>query len=660
MLILTFIKIFPKLKLKLPLLILFFVIVYQVFSQEIYSTKKHKAKGNTLHWLGRSLVCNTACVFAYCDKKSICPDYILPHEVFVKVWIPDGFYVKNGKLWLKNTYKKYFVGNTTDARVCRVLTDANDRLVILIYPKPNYLGSVSEDSNQVIKEFICKPISKADIMKTDGDVEIDKLPLAFNNEFELCLFVAPYCSKELCAIWRYEDTHAHMKKYVLSTPYPILSLLVDTSFGVNSVGFKTHTSIKLRVPLESQQGISTKDARLLIDTLDEPPFNIKKATLFVNPILTTDSVTAVRLAFAKANVFLTSLSSHPYSFGFAKKIEVENSWEKFKEKVVLTPWYRLADSSRIAVAKELSNNNLLVKSMTPFLNDFYSATLSLDIVFDSSKTSESEYWIFRIKKAANDGKLKNALGYQKSLLRLVNENKILPDQALIPELSFTAGNIVLLNNQYAIQRDYFKSVEAYRIIYELDRNNAQTKYNLLASELNVIRDLPHSDVYDGMLKNKFLFTRINASSIPVEYYSIIKARFYPLETEDSDKKKTDVYNDLKYLYSTIPPSEVMILSDDYAEVGRFDIATNMLFDRFKDVPLADSSLNMQYVVRLMYYGKKSGFIFSDSYYELMLDKIYRFNPDLLKFMFEKHELSYTLLNNKVIRRKYLRVSRKTV
>jgi len=648
------------LRLKLTLLILFFVIVSHVFSQETHSTKSQEAKGNTLHWLGRSLVCNAACVFAFCDKSSICPDYTLPHELFVKVWIPNGFYVKNGKLWLKETYKKYFIGNTTDARVCRILADANDRLVILIYPKPNYLGTASEDSNHVIKEFICKPLSKADIMKSDGDVEIDKLPLAFSDEFELCLFVAPYCSKELCAIWRYEDTHAHMKKYVLSTPYPILSLLVDTSIGSNSVGFKTHTSIKLRVPLESQQGISTKDARLLIDTLDEPPFNIKKATLFVNPILTTDSVTAVRLAFAKANVFLTSLSSHPYSFGFVKTIEVEDSWEKFKEKVVLTPWYKLADSSRLAVAKELSYNNGLVKSMTPFLNDLYSATLSLDIVFDSSKTTESGYWIFRIKRAAIDGKLKNALGYQKSLLRLVNEKKILPEQALIPELSFSHGNIVLLNNQYAIQRDYFKSVEAYRIIYELDRNNAQTKYNLLASELNVIRNLPHSDVYDGMLKNKFLFTRINASSIPVEYYSIIKARFYHLVTEESDKKKISVYNDLKYLYTTIPPSEVLVLSDEHAEVGRFDIATNMLFDRLKDVPLTDSLLNIQYVVRLLYYGKKSGFVFSDSYYELMLDKIYRFNPDLLNFMFENHELSYTLLNNKIIRKKYFQVSRKKV
>ncbi len=647
-------------KQKLLLFISVCLFGWHVSAQQISASKKQKAKGHFFHWFGRSIACNTACVFDYCDKKSVCPDYSLQHDLFIKVWIPNAFYIKAGKLWLKETHKKYFVGNTTDARICRILNDDNDRLVIFIYPRPKYLDIASADSLQPIKEFICKPLTKKVIEKAAGDVEIDNLPKEFDIDFELSLFVAPYCSKGLCAIWRYEDTHASMKKYVLSTPYPLLPLLVDTSVGILSESFKTNTSIKLRVPLESQQGIGAKEARLLIDTLDEPPFKIKKATIFVNPILTTDSNMAVRLAFAKANVFFSSLGSHPYAGGFAKKIEVDDSWENFKQQVVLTQWYRLADSSRVAVAKELMYDKELAKNMRNFLNEIYTASLVLDVNFDASKTQEAGYWSYRIKKAAKEGKVKNALSYQKSLFRMVGENKILPEQALIPELDFNSGNIVLLNNQYAIQPDYVKSSEAFRQIYEIDKNNAQTKYNLLAAELNAIRTLPHTDVYDGMLKNKYLFTRINASTIPEDYYSIIKARFYPLETEDTEYKKSAGYDKVRTLYLNIPPGEVMILSDDYAEVGRFDIATNMLFDRFKDIALNDSALNMQYVVRLLYYGKTSGFNFSDSYYELMLDKIYRFNPDLLKHMFEKHELSYTLLNNKTIRRKYLRVIKKTV
>ena len=62
---------------------------------------------------------------------------------------------------------------------------------------------------------------------------------------------------------------------------------------------------------------------------------------------------------------------------------------------------------------------------------------------------------------------------------------------------------------------------------------------------------------------------------------------------------------------------------------------------------------MHFVWRLLYYGRYSGYDFSENMYTDMLGKIYKFNPSLLIKMHEERELSYKLLQNKANQKRYL-------
>jgi hypothetical protein len=612
-----------------------------------------KPESHKTYWLARKVACNTTCITGKCDKGNVCPTYEEQRKVFIKIGIEKAFYLKDGSLWLREGYKKYFIGNRVDAKQFYLLEDANDRLIVSVHPQPAMLGSNKNDTNTYTKSFICKAISRNDLEK-QGDYQIDKLPANFTDRFEIKLQLAPYCSNMICNLWGFYDVHIGLSKYVKATGFPLMPVLIDTLSAPTPDEFAYEKEINISVGYYRTQTYTQEFINKLVADINEPNYQIVQATFQIHSYVTTDSLRGIQQARLLGNSFISKLRLHPYAAGAHMQVDAIDGWELFKDQVVLTNWYRLADSTREAVALELNDDDFMLEQMNGFLDKFYTATLKLRIKFDPNRMSEHQYWIARLERAVKEKKYTDALMFQKALIVMLAENKIRPEQLVSENIKATPHTLTLLNNQSAYLSSLDERVVQFKKMYEIDPNNPLIKYNLLASELNAVCHLPQDDVFDEMAKHIYLYTRINAASIPAICFEILRARYYPLLTDNMKEKKLETYEKVKYLYANIPPAEVMVLADDYASINKFDIATQVLFDRYKEVPLKDSALNLQFIVRLLFYGKQSGFDFTDAYYELLVDKLYRINPTFLAQLFEQHELSYTLLNNKSIRRRYLK------
>lgn len=612
-----------------------------------------KPQSHQSYWLMRKVGCNVGCITSDCDKGNVCPTYEEQRKAFIKIGIEKAFYQKDGALWLREGYKKYFIGNRTDAKQFYLLEDANDRLIVSIHPQPTILGNQKNDTAAFTKSITCKAISRKDLEKP-GDFQIHKLPANFPEHYEIQLQLAPYCNNMICNLWSFYDVHASLSKYVKATPFPMLPVLIDTLSAPTPDGFAYEKEIEIPIGYYGIQSFSQDFVNQVIANINEPGFQIVQATLHIHSQVTADSLPGSIQARALGNSFLSKLRSHKVAANAQIQVDVQDGWELFKDKVVLSNWYRLADSTREAVSLELMEDQFMLEQMNDFFDKFYTATLKLRIKFDPNRITEHQYWIARLERAVNEKKYTDALMFQKALIVMLDEGKIKPEQLVSDNIKATPHTLTLLNNQSAFLTSLDERVGQFKKMYEVDPNNPLIKYNLLACELNAVRMLPQDDVFDEMAKHIYLYSRINASSIPDICFETLRARYYPLLTDNMKEKKLETYEKVKYLYEKIPPAEAMVLSDDYAKINRFDIATQILFDRYKEVPLSDSSLNIQFIVRLLFYGKQSGFDFTDTYYELLIDKLSRINSPFLAQLFEQHELSYTLLNNKSMRRRYVK------
>jgi hypothetical protein len=612
-----------------------------------------KPQSHHTYWFTRKVGCKVGCITGDCDNGNFCPTYEEQRKTFIKIGIENAFYIKDGALWLRDSYKKYFIGNRTDAKQFYLLEDANDRLIVSIHPQPAMLGSQKNDTTAATKTIICKAISRKGLEKP-GDYEIEKLPAKFPTHFETKLQLAPYCNNMICNLWSFYDVHNSLDKYVNATSFPMLPLLLDTLSAPSPDLFAYEKEIEIPVGYYRIQAFGQEVVNKLIADINEPEFQIIQATFYIHGNITQDSMRGIQQARMLGNGFLSKLRSHSAATTAQMQVEAMDGWELFKDKVVLSNWYRLADSTREAVALELIEDDFMLDQMSGFFDKFYTATLKLRIKFDPSRMSEHQYWIARMERAVSERKYTDALMFQKALIVMLDAGKIKPEQLVSDKIQSTPHTLTLLNNQSAFLTDLQERVSQFKKMYEVDPNNPLIKYNLLACELNAVRMLPQDDVFNEMAKHIYLYSRINASSIPDICYEILRARYYPLLTDNMKEKKLETHDKVKYLYAKIPPAEVMVLADDYAKINRFDIATQVLFDRYKEVQLSDSLLNIQFIVRLLFYGKQSGFDFTDAYYELLIDKLYRINPSFLANLFEQHELSYTLLNNKSIRRRYVK------
>jgi hypothetical protein len=625
-----------------------------VFSQNLLRNEPGKANGRSIYWLMRNTGCLTTCFTGKCDQGNSCSDYKQQRKVFYDVGISKSFYIKTGKLYLKEEFKKYLIGNNSDAVHFRLLDDPNDRLVVTLIPRLPSLGKVSpSDTITAMTEFSCKPISRKSL-ESIGDILIDELPIGFSEDFEVKLDLALYCSKMLCTIWGYNDVHHSIKKYVNSTSYPLLPMLIDSISAPLPGKFEVKKTIKLKIPMGTERSRFTKsEIAQIIAAQNEPPFRISKVKVNVFPTITNDTNMSNAHALMLANSFIDGVLQQPSGLKAQSEVMVENGWEHFKEKVILTNWYRLADSVPEAVRKELREKKDLSAAMSKFLTNLTVANVELEISFDNADNNEAVYWSYKFKNAIESKNLEAALTAQIALMKMANENRVDPKELTNYKLPLTFDYIPLKNNQAAYITNPQEQIRAFEEIYDLDQNNAFSKYNLLASRLNYFRSLPHLQQVEEMRKYIEQQERISKGSIPQVLYDILEIRYYPLKTDGRLVKRWEKFSEVIYLSDPVPASEVIKLADDYVTIGRYDIATQILFSKYEALLPEDSATNMHFVWRLLYYGRYSGYDFSENMYTDMLGKIYKFNPSLLIKMHEERELSYKLLQNKANQKRYL-------
>ncbi len=611
--------------------------------------KNYKVNSHAAHWWFRKLGCKVKCLLGSCDDGNVCPSVDEYKAWYKSMDMDKAFYIKESKLYLKESYKKYFIGDENNRTSPKLIADGNDRLLIYIielsqFPCGTSYNISAGGNAQADLSIALRPVNLARL-KAKGDLMIDKLPKGFSENFEIGIKVAKYCDEKLkCEVWGFYDKLYRLEPYFTPAKYNDLPLLLDTQTAKTPEPYVEQKSLSFKIPFERNKfDFKQDDISPFIDSLNEPRFTISNIQIVAYSSVEGDSVKNQQLQEKRAASIVKVLEQQQNGTKINYTVKQGNAWDIFKKQIVLTNWYYLADSSQQYVRKRLDSDTMLLRKIEPLLKEERFATIEMKVVFDLKKLPPDEYWTYRFNKAIERKDLKRALSNQTALIKLLQEGKMEYKKFMALNIPQEPRYVNMLNNQYAmINNDTDKTLK-FEELRRIDPNYPIAKYNYLALKINAAERKSQEQRREELFTQASLFGSINATAIPAGLRNTLISRFYPVLNENKKQKKPDTYNTVKEVSKNSPALEALAIADFYAQQKRFDIAAQVLFDHYNDVQ--EQSLVREYSLRILYFSKASGMAEFDKQMLRIFKRLQKTDPELFCKIFNEKQVSSKFFEN---------------
>ncbi|MCC7533159.1 MAG: hypothetical protein IT246_04405 [Bacteroidia bacterium] len=621
--------------------------------------KNYKIKKHAFHWWLRKVGCKINCVFGKCDEGTVCNAYDDLKELFNKVEIDKGFYIKDGKLYLKESFKKYF--SSDERNTTKLLSDNNDRLIVYIIEKSqfpcntNYNISLGANIQTGI-ELPLKPITYKQII-SKGDIVVDKLPKGFSGDFELAFEVVKYCDEKLkCEVYNFYDKLIRLKPYLTPVAFETLPLLLDTQSAQVKESYMEFKTLSWNIPFERNKfEYKQSDIEPIIDSLNEPKFIIQEIKITAYSSVEGDSAKNYQLQVKRAESIVKVLEQKQPGVKIKYTIQQGDAWSLFRKQVVLTNYYYLADSSQAAIRQKFYTDTTMLRKLEPILQAERFATVQMRVAFDLKKLSVENYWSYRINKAIEKKAYKIALNHQTTLLQLVQNGEVTKEQFLSISIPENDKTISLMNNRAVLISDSKEQLKEFEKINQLVANNPIVKYNILALRLNEISKLDNNARREELQILASQFTSLTANAIPVKIYNTLRTRFHPILNmmgAGKKSKKAETYKNIKELSQNSPLIEAVFLADFYADQKRFDMAAQILLDHYNELSEEQIQLCKEYCLRMIYYSKSGKLASAEKQYYPVFKKLQKTNPELFCEVFNASKVSFKFFENLHIKKLY--------
>lgn len=618
--------------------------------------KHYKVSKHGFHWWKRRMGCKVNCLFGKCDDGTVCNAYDDLKVLYSKVNIDKGFYIKDKKLFLSESYKKYFISD--ERNTTKLIADNNDRLLVYIIEKSqfpcntNYNISVGTNT-QAGLQIALKPITLKQLT-AKGDLAVDKLPAGFSGDFEIALGVIKYCDEKVkCEVYNFYDKLERLKTYFTPVVFDDLPLLLDTQTAKTPEPFLESKTLSWNIPFEKNKfDYKQADITPFIDSLNEPKFIIQEVRITAYSSLEGDSVNNAKLQEKRAASIVKVLEQQQAGQKIKYTVVAGKSWDIFKRQIVFTNYYYLADSSLASVRARLNSDTALLHKIEPLLQAERFATIEMKVAFDLKKLKEDDYWIYRLNKSLDKKDLKRALNNQTALIKLYINGGISYDKFMAVNIPEDKKYISLLNNKYYFVNTDKERLEKFEQLRNIDANNPTIKYNYLALKLNAANALDNNSRREELQVLSSLFSSLTANTVPPLLYNKLRSRFHPTLSDSRKSKKGESYNNIKDLSKNSPILESVFLADHYADQNRFDLAAQILFDHFNEVADSNKVLCKEYCLRMLYYGKASKMEAFEKQYQQVFKKLQRTNPEVFCEVFAQSKVSFKFFENLHIKKMY--------
>ena len=618
--------------------------------------KNYKVNTHGLHWWMRRTGCRINCVFGKCDEGTVCNAFDDLKELFSKVDIDKGFYIKDKKLYLREDFKKYFISD--DRNTTKLIADNNDRLLIYIIEKSQFPCNTSYNisvgaASQAGLQIGLRPVKLSGLM-AKGDLTIDKLPEGFSENFEIGIKVVKYCDEKVkCEVYDFYDKLNRLKPYFTPVAFEELPLLLDTQTAKTPEPFIEVKTLSWNIPFERNKFEYKKsDISPIIDSLNEPKFIIQEIKITAYSSMEGDSVKNFELQRKRSASIIKVLEQQQAGTKIKYTIKQGNSWDIFRKQIVLTNYYYLADSTPAYVRMQLNKDTALSRKIEYLLQAERFASIDMRVAFDLKKLSEDDYWAYRIQKAIEKKDVKRALNNQTALIKLFQLGKVSYEKFMAVPIPNDKKYIALLNNKYLFINNDAEKLSRFDELRTLDVNNPIIKYNYLALKLNSSSKLDNNTRREELQILSSLFSSLTATVIPVNLYNTLRSRFHPVTNDARKSKKAESYKNIKELSQSSPILESVFLADYYAEQKRFDLAAQILFDHYKDVDDENKLLCKEFCLRMLYYGKASKLEAFEKQYQGVFKKLQKTNPEVFCEIFSKSKVSFKFFENLHIKKMY--------
>lgn len=618
--------------------------------------KKYKVKKYAFHWWKRRVGCRINCIFGKCDEGTVCNAYDDLKELFSKVDIDKGFYIKDRKLYLKEDYKKYFMSD--ERNTTKLIADKNDRLLVYIIEKSqfpcntNYNISVGANTQNGL-EIGLKPVTIGQLT-AKGDVAIDKLPEGFSGDFEIAFSVIKYCDEKVkCEVYNFYDKLTRLKPYFTPVAFETLPLLLDTQTAKVNESFLEVKTLSWNIPFERNKfDYKQTDIEPIIDSLNEPKFIIQEIKITAYSSVEGDSAQNAQLQEKRAASIVKVLEQKQPGVKIKYTVKQGDAWSLFKRQIVLTNYYYMADSSQAAVRKKLREDTTMLRKVEPLLQAERFAAVEMRVAFDLKKLSAEEYWAYRIQKAIDKKDYKKALAHQTALIKLVKEGKVSVDKFLAIPIANDKKLISLLNNRAVFIADVKEQLQTFEDISKIEANNPILKYNILAMRLNAISGLDNNARREELQILSSQFSSLTANAIPTKLYNTLRTRFHPIISSERKSKKGETYKNIKELSENSPLLEAVFLADFYADQKRFDLAAQILLDHYLELSDEQRSLCKEYCLRMIYFSKAGHVESAEKQYYQVFKKLQKTNPEVFCEVFNASKVSFKFFENLHIKKLY--------
>lgn len=611
--------------------------------------KAYKVSSHSFHWWLRRTGCRINCLFGKCDEGTVCNPYDDLKELYSKVDIDKGFYIKDKKLYLKEDYKKYFTSE--ERNTTKLIADKNDRLLIYIIEKSqfpcNTSYNISVGSNsQAGLEIALKPV-KLSQLTAKGDLAVDKLPEGFSDDFEIGIKVVKYCDEKVkCEVYDFYDKLNRLKPYFTPVAFEDLPLLLDTQTAKAAEPFIEVKTLGWTIPFERNKfDYRQSDIEPFIDSLNEPKFIIQEVKITAYSSIEGDSVKNAQLQQKRAASIVKVLEQQQSGAKIKYTVRTGDAWSIFKKQILLTNYYYLADSSQSYVRQRLNNDTALLRKVEHLLQNERFASIDMRVAFDLKKLKEEDYWAYRIQKAIDKKDIKRALSNQTALIKLYQDGKVSYEKFMAVAIPADQKYIALLNNKYLFVDNEAEQIKRFEELRNLEPNHPIIKYNYLALKLNQTDKLGAVERREELQVLSSLFSSLTANAIPAELYNTLRSRFHPIVNDTRKSKKPESYKNIKDLSKNSPVLEALFLADYYAEQKRFDLAAQILFDHYADVSDENKSLCKEYCLRMLYFGKASRIESFEKQYAGVFKKLQLTNPEIFCDIFVKSNVSFKFFEN---------------
>lgn len=618
--------------------------------------KKYKVSSYAFHWWIRRMGCRINCIIGKCDEGTVCNSYDDLKELYSKINIDKGFYIKDKKLYLREDHKKYFISD--ERNTTKLIADKNDRLLVYIIEKSqfpcntNYNISVGS-STQAGLQIGLKPITLGQL-NAKGDLAIDKLPEGFSDNFEIALSVVKFCDEKVkCEVYNFYDKLSRLKPYFTPVAFEDLPILLDTQTAKTPEPFLEVKTLSWNIPFERNKfDYKQADIAPFIDSLNEPKFIIQEVKITAYSSIEGDSVKNAELQQRRAASIVNVLEQQQAGNKIKYTVKAGNSWDIFKKQIVLTNYYYLADSSLSAVRQRLNSDTTMLRKLEKLLQEERFASIEMRVAFDLKKLSADDYWAYRLQKAIDKKDVKRALSNQTALVRLYEQGRVSYEKFIAVPIPNDKKYISLLNNKYIFIKDPVERLNKFEELRNLDPNNANVKYNYLALKLNAISSLDNNSRREELQILSSLFNSLTANTLPATIYNTLRSRFHPVLADTRKSKKGETYNSIKDLSKNSPVLEAVFLADYYADQKRFDLAAQILFDHYAEISDENKALCKEFCLRLLYFGKSSKNEAFEKQYASVFKKLSRTNPEVFCEIFALSKVSFKFFENLHIKKLY--------